>query len=157
MDKSETIQQKTQELLTKMGVTAEVTVNFENDTYKVTLQSESNAPILIGRHGETLASMQRVLEAMLFKQYQEAVNVLLNVNDYREKQTERLQGIAENVAERVIREKRGVALSSFSAFERKIIHEYISKNHPELVSHSEGEGFDRKLHIDLKEETTPES
>lgn len=157
MDKQQTIQQKTEELLTKMGVTAEVTITPENDTYKVTLQSENNAPILIGRHGETLASMQRVLEAMLFKHYQEAVNVLLNVNDYREKQTERLQGIAENVAARVIREKRGVALGSFSAFERKIIHEYISQNHPELISHSQGEGLDRKLHIDLKEETTPES
>jgi spoIIIJ-associated protein len=58
--------------------------------------------------------------------------------------------IAENIAKRVTADGQKVELDSFSAFERKLVHEYISANYPSLTSFSEGEGLDRKLVIALK-------
>lgn len=150
MDKAELIKKNVDELLTLIGIDAKCDVALDNNQYMATIKTEVDAPFLIGKYGETLSAMQRVIEAMLYKTYQEPVSVLVNVNDYRERQRERLEGIAENTATRAIAERKTVTLRSFSAFERKIIHEYISTKFPELTTISDGEGADRKLNISLK-------
>lgn len=150
MDKQETIKKNVITLLDMMGITADCEITLQDDQYVATIKTETEAPYLIGKYGETLSAIQRILEAMLYKTFHEPVSVLVNVNDYRERQKERLIGIAENVAARAITERRTVTLRSFSAYERKLIHEYISKKYPELTTYSEGEGYDRKLNIGLK-------
>ncbi len=152
MDKEQTIKMEVEVLLGKMGLTPEVSVAIDSETYVVQLKTDTDAPFLIGKYGETLSSIQRVLEAMLFKLFKEPVNLLVNVNDYRERQKVRLEGIAENIANRVVSEQKPVTLRSFSAYERKVIHEYISKNYPQLKSFSEGEGRDRRLNVAPKDE-----
>jgi spoIIIJ-associated protein len=150
MDKQETIQNLTTELLEKMGVGAKSKVLFNKDAYIIQIEAEGDAPLLIGKFGSTLKSLQTILEVMLFKQLGEKVDVMVNVGDYRERQKERVEGIAENIAKRVTADGQKVELDSFSAFERKLVHEYISANYPSLTSFSEGEGLDRKLVIALK-------
>ena len=88
---------------------------------------------------------------MCFKTFQEAVNILVDVNDYRQRQKERLYAICDNVVKRVNEEKNVVTLRSFNAYERKIIHEYIGKKYPVIETHSEGEGSERKLLVALRE------
>ena len=46
-------------------------------------------------------------------------------------------------------------IRGFSSYERKIAHEYITENYPDLTTFSEGEGRDRKLIVDLKENEQP--
>ncbi|HLL61095.1 MAG TPA: R3H domain-containing nucleic acid-binding protein [Candidatus Nitrosocosmicus sp.] len=151
MNKEEIIKTQVEELLNKLTVTASVDVTQEDDRYVVQLNTDTDAPFLIGRYGETLISFQRVLEAMLYKKSDEEVHLLINVNDYREKQKERLESIADNLAHRVQEQGREAYLRSFSAYERKIIHEYIGKNYPNLHSRSEDDGTSRKLVISLKD------
>lgn len=151
-DTHETIQNLTETLLEKLGFDASVTVTDEDGVARIHIQTEEDASLLIGKHARMLAALQRVLGAMLFKHMQEKVDILVDVNDYRDAQKERLAGIADNVARRVIDENRPAQLSSFSAYERKIIHEHISQNYHSLESYSEGEGKYRKLVIAKKAE-----
>jgi spoIIIJ-associated protein len=153
MDIQKTVQNQVEELLTKLNIKAAITVTLEGEKYLVQLSTETEAPYLIGKYGETLSSLQRIIESMLFKELNTQVDIILNVNDYRERQKERLEKIAENIALRVKEQKREAYLRSFSAYERKIIHEYIATNHPELQSQSEDEGYERKLVVSLKNET----
>ncbi len=152
MKKETLIQDTMTELLKKLNVKADVSVDKQEDRFLVQLATEVDAPSLIGRYGETLISLQRILEAMIYKVDQTDVSILVNVNDYREKQKERLEGIADNIAKRVMETKRPSFLRSFSSYERKMIHEYISTNYPDLESHSEDEGTARKLVITLRNE-----
>lgn len=151
MDKAQVIKTTTEELLVKMITTFEVEVEESEGAYQIIIKTEADAPTIIGRHGETIRALQKILEVMLYKTFSESVNVLVNVNDYREKQRERLEHIADEVAQRVTNEKRESSLRSFSSFERRIIHEYISKNYPDLTSYSVGEGRDRRLMVNTKE------
>ena len=136
----------------KMIEKFEVDVTLEEEAFHVVIKTDEEAPTVIGRHGETIRALQKILEVVLYKKFGEPVDLLLNVNDYREKQVERLEGIAEEIAQRVKNEKREVPIRSFSSYERKIIHEYIAKNHPDLTSYSVGEGRDRQLVVSAKKE-----
>lgn len=152
MEKTVTIKTETEELLKKMIDKFEVEVEEEDGVFHVVIKTEEEAPTVIGRHGETIRALQKILEVIFFKKFGEPVDLLVNVNDYREKQKERLEGIAENIAKRVMEEKHEVPLRSFSSYERRVIHEYIAKNYPGLTSYSEGEGRERQLIVSPKKE-----
>ncbi|KXK10488.1 MAG: hypothetical protein UZ22_OP11002000792 [Microgenomates bacterium OLB23] len=109
MDHTEVISKLTKELIAQLGFTADVEVKLEGGLYYVHLKTETDASLLIGKHSHMLASLQRVLSAMLFQKIGEKIDVLLDINDYRVAQKERLIGIANNVAQRVLDEKKRCA------------------------------------------------
>lgn len=150
MEKIDIIKQEVNELLEKMGVNFTMEVRAEGEAFFVQINTETDAPYLIGKHGEMVQAMQRVLEAILYNKFTEEVTLMVNVNDYREKQKERLEKIADNVGNRVTTEDRSAYLKDFTAYERKIIHEFISKSYPNLQTVSEGEGAERKLVVSKK-------
>ncbi|MBI2641344.1 KH domain-containing protein [Candidatus Roizmanbacteria bacterium] len=152
MDKTEIIKSEAEELLKKMINSCELNVEAENDVYHIVIKTEEEASTVIGRHGETIRAIQKILEVILYKKIGEPVSLLVNVNDYREKQKERLEGIADSMAQKVLDEKREMPLRSLSSYERKMIHEYIASKYPDLTSYSVGEGRDRQLMIAPKGE-----
>jgi len=151
----ETIKTLTHDLIEKLGFDAEIEVTLEDNVYRIHIKTDDDASMLIGKYARMLSALQRVLGAMLYKKMDEKVDILVDVNDYRDAQKERLIGIADNVARRVIDEDRPSHLSSFSAYERKMIHEHISNNYVSLESYSEGEGHFRKLVISKKRDVMP--
>jgi len=150
MEKIEVIKTEATELLKKIIDKFEVEVKLEEETYQIVIKAEEEAPVVIGRHGETIRAIQKILEVILYKKFSEPVQILVNVNDYREKQKERLEGIATELAQKVTESKNSTYFGGLSSYERKIVHEYITANYPELTTYSVGEGKGRKLVIDLK-------
>lgn len=150
MDKKTIIKQEAESLLKKMIETFEIEVTEEEGAYHVIIKTDADAPTVIGRHGETIRALQKILEVVAYKATGESVNVLVNVNDYREKQKERLESIAAELAAKVEETQRSVHFRGLSSYERKMIHEYITKNYDHLSTYSVGEGRERHLVIDLK-------
>lgn len=152
MDKVKTIKSEAEALLSKMISEYEVEVEQSDDTiFHVIIKAENEAPTVIGRHGETIRAIQKILEVVLYKALGESVSILVNVNDYREKQKERLEGIASQLAEKARSLKSATHFRGLSSYERKMIHEYITSNFSDLTTYSVGEGRERRLVIDLKE------
>lgn len=149
MEKGSIIKKEVEELIKKIIDQYEIEVQEEDGRYLVLIKTEE-AAILIGRYGETIRAIQKIIEAILYKKFQSPIQILVNVNNYREKQKEKLEELAKKIVEEVKKENKQASLGKLSSFERKIIHEFISKNYPELESHSEGEGRERKLIIQLK-------
>ncbi len=150
MDRIETIKTETESLLSKMISKCEVEVQEDEGIFQILIKAEDEAPTVIGRHGETIRAIQKILEVMLYKQFGEPVSILVNVNDYREKQKERLEGLATQFAEKAKESKEPEYIRGLSSYERKMIHEYITSNHPDLTTYSVGEGKDRQLVVNLK-------
>lgn len=158
MDKTELIQSEAKELLSKIIDSFEVEVSEDKGIYHVTIKAEEEAPVVIGRHGETIKALQKILEVILYKKAGESVEILLNVNDYRQKQQERLEEIASRYAQKALDYHSPSYVRGLSSYERKVVHEYVTKNYPDLTSYSTGEGRDRRLVIDAKgNEPQPES
>lgn len=146
----ETVKTHATDLINKMIDSSEIEVTQEENMYHINIKTEEEAPTVIGRHGETIRAIQKILEVILYKQTGENVDILVNVNDYREKQQERLQHIASEVASKTEYSQAPSYLRGFSSYERRIMHEYITNNYPELTTYSVGEGRDRRLVVDLK-------
>ncbi len=153
MNKKEIIKTEAEELLKKIIDKFELEIEEQDNTYQVVIKTEEEAPTVIGRHGETIRAIQKILEVVLYKKFGEAVSILVNVNDYREKQKERLEDLASQVATKTQEARTPSYLRNLSSYERKIIHEYITTNYPDLTSYSVGEGRDRRLVVDIKKET----
>jgi len=151
MDKIQTIKTETEELLNKMIDKFEVEVTAEEEIYQVIIKAEDEAPTVIGRHGETIRAIQKILEVIFYKKFGAPIKLLVNVNDYREKQKEKLEAMAAELAVKTQETKTPTYLNNMSSYERRVIHEYITSNYPDLSSYSTGEGRDRRLVIDLKE------
>ncbi|PIY72179.1 hypothetical protein COY87_02275 [Candidatus Roizmanbacteria bacterium CG_4_10_14_0_8_um_filter_33_9] len=155
MDKLETVKTETEGLLSKLVETYTCEVSEDGGFFHITIKTEE-APTIIGRHGETIRALQKILEVILYRKVGESVRVLINVNDYREKQKERLEVLTSQYADKVTDTRQAEKISYLSSFERRIIHQYVTSNYPDLISYSVGEGKDRQLVIDLKENGQPE-
>ena len=61
MDKKETIKTEAEELLKKMIEKFEVEVEEQDGLFQLIIKTEEEAPTVIGRHGETIRSLQKIL------------------------------------------------------------------------------------------------
>ncbi|MFW5703628.1 MAG: protein jag [Patescibacteria group bacterium] len=150
MDISSNIKTFADYIVSKILENYEIEVEKIDDIYHVIIKTEDEASTIIGRHGETIRSFQKILEVMLYKDIGESVKILVDVNDYRAKQRERLEYIGEQHAKKVSETSAPAYLRGFSSYERKIIHEYITSSYPELTTYSLGDGKDRRLVVTLK-------
>lgn len=150
MDKIATIKTETEELLNKMISKFEVEVADDGGIFQVIVKTDEEVSTVIGRHGETIRAIQKILEVILYKKFNERVEILVNVNDFREKQKERLETMAREYADQTKATGTAGYIRSLSSYERKLIHEFITENYPELVTSSVGEGRERQLVIEVK-------
>jgi spoIIIJ-associated protein len=108
--------------------------------------------LLIGRHGETLASVQYLVNACLTKRLPRNTRVMVDIEHYRERREQSLRGVALRTAERVQRERRSVTLQPMPANERRIIHLTLQAS-PYVSTESTGEGPERRVVVSPKQST----
>jgi len=150
MRKIEIIKKETEDLVKKMIEKFTIEVNEENGIFHVKIKTEEAATV-IGRFGETIRSLQKILEVILYKKFGQATEVLINVNDFRQKQKEKLENLVEVLVKKVEETGEEQTLNNLSSYERKLIHQLVAQKYPNLTSYSIGEGKLRKLVINKKE------
>ena len=123
-------------------------VEYKDGNVEVDINGE-NVGYLIGYRGETLNSLQVILNNIASKNVDEKVKVLLNINGYREKREKDLEILASKIAGSVIKTRKSITLEPMTAYERKIIHLKLQDN-DKVETHSIGEEPYRKLVVSLK-------
>ena len=124
------------------------TVEFKDGNVEVDINGD-NTGYLIGYRGDTLNSLQVILNNIASKNVDEKVKVLLNINGYREKREKDLEILASKIAGTVIKTKKSITLEPMSAYERKIIHTKLQSN-DRVKTYSVGEEPHRKVVVALK-------
>lgn len=144
------VQDYVTDVLAHMGVTpTTVVVEQKDDRIEVNIDlPEQESGMLIGHHGETIASLQRL--ANISFRTQELPKIVVNVNDYSEKRKESLVEMAERFAERAIETGHPQVLPFLPSHERLVIHQALT-DHPEVETYSDGEGRQRRLIVALKQ------
>lgn len=105
--------------------------------------------ILIGKHGQTLDSLQYLTNLVANKNSADRIRVIINVEDYRERRIETLNRLAYRLADKVKRSGERVALEPMNPHERKIIHMAL-QNDRRVTTLSEGDEPHRHVVIELK-------
>lgn len=95
--------------------------------------------VLIGKHGQTLDSLQYLTNlAANIHDSEERVYFVLDVENYRSRRATALKKLAKSVAERAVRTHQDVKLEPMSRSERKVIHTALQEN-SKVETHSAGE------------------
>ena len=103
--------------------------------------------LLIGRRGETLGSLQYLLNVMVGRSYDDQDMVFgVDVEGYRRRREESLVEMARRVAEDVRETGDVITLEPMPAAERRIIHLTLSEE-PGVVTESVGRGGDRQVEV----------
>ena len=105
--------------------------------------------ILIGKRGQTLDSLQYIISLVVNKESDAYIRVKVDTENYRERRKETLETLAKNIAYKVKRTRRSVALEPMNPYERRIIHSAL-QNDKYVDTHSEGEEPYRKVVVTLK-------
>jgi len=142
---TEIITKVTTELLSVLGISAEIEVVAHEDNAEIVIKSEETG-LLIGYHGETLEALQLIISLALAKETGEFLHVSLEVGDYKKNRTEWLHQAVADMKERAISENRPVAFPHLKAWERRVVHLLLQED-TDVITESVGEGRDRVLQI----------
>ena len=104
-----------------MEVKADITFDDEENSVNVDLSGD-NMGVLIGKRGQTLDSIQYLTSLVINKNSEKYVRVKLDTENYRKRRKETLESLAKNIAYKVKRSRRSVALEPMNPYERRIIH-----------------------------------
>lgn len=132
----------------KIEVVMEKFINKNDGSVTFKLHGDDMG-ILIGKHGQTLDSLQYLTNLVANKNSLERVRVIIDVEDYRERRVETLSRLASRLADKVKRSGERVALEPMNPHERKIIHMAL-QNDRRVTTLSEGEEPYRHVVIELK-------
>ncbi len=100
--------------------------------------------LLIGKKGQTLDSLQYLLNLMYSKSMKKKANLVVDVEEYKVRREKRLQSIAQEVRDKVKRTNKPIAIAPMNAQDRRIIHMSL-QNDPYVKTVSKGEGLLRKV------------
>lgn len=128
--------------------------NFENIRYDIKEVNEflsieiegSDSSKLIGYRGETLNSLQTIINSIANKNCESKIRVILNIGDYKEKREKSLEELADKISKTVLKTGKSITLEPMVAYERKIIHNRLQSNH-NVKTYSIGEEPYRKVVI----------
>lgn len=139
-------------LVKLMGFEAEIEASWQepdeedNQPYLLLDIQGQELGALIGRRGETLASLQYLLRLMVNQRLRQWKNIVVDVEQYKRRRVTQLTQLAERMAQQVVDTGRSVTLEPMPANERRIVHLTL-RDHPQVFTESIGEDERRKVSI----------
>ena len=142
------------QMLVHLGVEAEIEITWEDNPEDSNRALCLNVVgdelgVLIGRNGETLASMQYLIRLMVNQELHRWKNIVIDIDGYKQRRAEQLSQLAHRLAEQVVASGRPASLEPMPASERRLVHIAL-RNHEHVYTASTGEDARRKVQILLK-------
>ena len=143
------IQNYVREYLAKITKLMGLDVTFESKIREqqiiIKMYSDNNS-ILIGKDGRTLSALNLIVKQLLSNNYKIYPHIVLDVENYKEKQELNLERLAKKLAREVVKTKVDVKLDNMNSYERRIIHNTLGNN-KKVSTISEGEEPNRHVVI----------
>ena len=136
-------------ILQIVGAEVDVTLRSEHDEFAGGPVIDINGPdsgLLIGRRGNTLQSLQFIVQSIVRQQLDQDVRVALDVEQYRRRREDSLREMADRVADRVVQTGRSITLEPMTPSDRRVIHLYLGERDG-IRTESVGFGDGRKVQI----------
>ena len=141
--------QSVEHILNIVGAEVDVTLRSEHDEHAGGPIIDIRGPdsgLLIGRRGNTLQSLQFIVQSIVRQQFDHDIRVALDVEQYRKRREDSLREMADRVANRVIQTGRSITLEPMTPSDRRVIHLYLGERGG-IRTESVGYGDGRKVQI----------
>ena len=121
----------------ELGVPSRIEIAETDEELRATCDGPELG-MLIGKHGQTIDSIQYLASAVLYRgRFEERKRVVVDAAGYRARRQTTLDALALRLAEQASATGQRVELEPMTAVERKIVHERL-KDDPEIETLSEG-------------------
>ena len=142
------------QMMVHLGIEAEVEISWQenpedSDRALCLNVVGEDLGVLIGRNGETLASMQYLIRLMVNQELHRWKNIIVDIDGYKQRRAEQLRQLAHRLADQVVASGRPASLEPMPASERRLVHIAL-RNHERVYTSSTGEDTRRKVQIFLK-------
>lgn len=122
-----------------LGEIPKFEISGHSERVSVLILDEENSGLLIGRDGQTLSSIQYLVNRIVIRRYGNPVKVQINTGEYRERQDENLRKMAIFLADKAKTLGRPQSTKPLSSYHRRVVH--LALQEDEAVStRSKGEG-----------------
>lgn len=125
------------ELLSSLGINANIETKLRDGQIKYQLHSQNNS-VLIGKNGHILDSIQTYVRQAVLNTLDLYVNITIDVEGYKEKQNYFLEKRVKKIARDVTLSKVDVKLDPMNSYERKVVHSAL-QGFKYVKTESEGE------------------
>ena len=133
-----------------MEVPVEITIVYQKNTGNLDIDfSGADMGMLIGKRGQTLDSLQYLTSLVVNKGQEHYIRVKLDTENYRSRRKDTLENLAKNIAYKVRKTRKPVALEPMNPYERRIIHSVLQGN-KYVETYSEGSEPYRHVVVTLK-------
>ncbi|UCH83896.1 MAG: Jag N-terminal domain-containing protein [Candidatus Latescibacterota bacterium] len=136
-------------LLNYMGVEYDVTIESMPDTTFINVNSSGLDGLLIGRRGETLGSLQHIVNRVFTSQTGEHSKITIDVGGYIKRKHRLLVERARKIADRVKKTGKEFDFEPLKASDRRIIHLAVSEL-ADVSTYTIGDGLLRKVVVTPK-------
>jgi spoIIIJ-associated protein len=121
----------------------EISAEVDGETTNLDISSSDHARIF-GRGGRTLAAIEHLLRAILFREeFSGFVN--LDLNGLRKKELDSIRQLARETAQKVLDSGENQKLPKLPADLRRIAHLVLTEEFPQLKSESLGDGREKEI------------
>ena len=124
-------------LVEAMGLEVNLETKRKENYILIKLHSNNNS-ILIGKNGKTLDALQVILRQVLHAQTGLFINIILDVEDYKEKHQKSIEFLAKKLAKEVVQTSIEIKMDSMNSYERILVHNVLS-DFKGVKTESEGE------------------
>lgn len=143
------VAENVRQIIELLGVSASAEVSHEDKTFQVDISSD-DSPLLIGKYGANLESLQFILAIRLKTlSGSDDFEIFVDVDNWRKAREDKLKKMAISVAEKVTESGTAENLYNLKPSERKVIHATLT-DHPTVTTISEGEEPNRYLVVKLR-------
>lgn len=109
-----------------MGVDANFEVNTKDNATTIKIYS-SNNPVIIGKNGQNLEALTILVRQFIRSLAKtDGPKIILDVEDYKDRQIKRLERLAKNLAHDVLKTKTDIEMDNMNSYERKIVHDVLT-------------------------------
>lgn len=137
------------DLFKAMNLEVEIKIESDGNNLNIELVGDDMG-IVIGKHGDTLDSVQYLTSLAVNGISEEYVKVNIDTENYRQKRYDTLVALSERLAQKVAKTGRKHTLDPMNPYERRIIHANLQSNE-EVTTFSIGQEPFRKVVIAPKD------
>lgn len=138
--------ERVEDILRILDIECQVTQDVMGTMVFIRIASPAAASLLIGRDGENLDALQYLVNRMILRSGREAPMVVIDVENYRKRQFDALERLANRAAARARETGNEIELDPMPSLERKYLHHYL-RGMEGVRTFSRGEDPERYLVI----------
>ena len=125
------------EVIDAIGISATFEIKRTEKQLNIMIHGK-DIGILIGKRGQTLDSLQYLVNLVVNKGKAPYINIVLDAENYRRKRRETLESLAHNLIKKARATRKKIVLEPMTPYERRIIHAALQSERG-IDTYSEGD------------------